>query len=104
MDFKSITELWDALEHKYAEAEAGRWLYMCEQFFDLSLDNAKSIVAQAHELQLLVGKIAHLGCVLPPKYVAMGIIAKFPPTWRDFATSLNKKREEISIEDLIVCP
>ena len=44
MDFKSATELWDALEHKYAEAEAGRWLYMCEQFFDYSMDDAKSIV------------------------------------------------------------
>ena len=30
MDFKSTTELWDALEHKYTEAKAGCWLYMCE--------------------------------------------------------------------------
>ena len=59
------------------------------------------IVGQAHDLQLLVGEIAHLGCVLPPKFVAAGVIAKLPVSWRDFATSLKHKREEISVEYLI---
>lgn len=74
---------------------------MCEHIFDYSMDDAKSIVAQAHELQLLVGEIAHLGCVLPLKFVAASIVAKLPTSWRDFATSLKHKREEISVDDLI---
>ena len=74
---------------------------MCEKFFDFSMDSAKSIVTQAHDLQLLVGEIAHLGCALPPKFVAAAIVAKLPAEWRDFATALKHKREEISIEDLI---
>ncbi|XP_072146568.1 uncharacterized protein [Setaria viridis] len=65
------------------------------------MDSAKSIVTQAHDLQLLVGEIAHLGCALPPKFVAAAIVAKLPAEWRDFPTSLKHKREEISIEDLI---
>jgi hypothetical protein len=94
--------VWDALEQKYAEAEASRWLYVCEKFFDFSMDNAKSIVTQAHDLYLLVGDIAHLGCALPPKFVAAAIVAKLPAEWHDFATSIKHKREEISMEDLIV--
>jgi hypothetical protein len=39
--------------------------------------------------------------VLPDKFVAGGIIAKLPPTWMDFATSLKHKRKEFSIADLI---
>jgi len=48
MDNTNPTELWDALERKYAVSEGGRLLYTCEQFYDYSIDAAKSIVAQAH--------------------------------------------------------
>jgi hypothetical protein len=33
--------------------------------------------------------------------VAAGIISKLPTSWRDFATSVKHKREDISIESLI---
>ena len=57
MNYSSATMLWEDLEQKYAEAEASRWLYVCEKFFDFSMDSAKSIVTQSHDLQLLVGEI-----------------------------------------------
>jgi hypothetical protein len=44
----------------------------------------------------------------PPKiaifdeFVAGGIIAKLPPSWRDFTTALKHKRVHMSILDLIV--
>jgi hypothetical protein len=44
MDYKDPTELWDALEHKYAVSEDGRLMYICEQLFDYNIDAAKSIV------------------------------------------------------------
>jgi hypothetical protein len=33
MNYTSVTAVWDALEQKYAEAEASRWLNVCEKFF-----------------------------------------------------------------------
>jgi hypothetical protein len=33
--------------------------------------------------------------------VAGGIIAKLPPSWRNFATSLKHKRQEFSVSELI---
>jgi hypothetical protein len=39
--------------------------------------------------------------VLLDKFVAGGIIAKLPPSWRDFATSLKHKRQEFSVTELI---
>jgi hypothetical protein len=53
MDYKDPTELWDALERKYAVSKDGRLLYICEQLFQFDIDAAKSIVMQAHEFQLL---------------------------------------------------
>ena len=35
------------------------------------------------------------------KFVAGTIIAKLPPSWNDFATSLKNKRHEFSVLDLI---
>ena len=40
---------------QYAVSEGGHLLYTCEQFYDFNIDAAKSIFAQAHEMQLLVG-------------------------------------------------
>ena len=40
-------------------------------------------------------------CALPDKFVAGCIIAKLPPSWRNFATGLKHKRQEISVENLI---
>lgn len=102
MDYTNPTELWDALERKYAVSEGGRLVYSYEKFYDYNIDAAKSIVAQAHELQLLVGEIASLGCLLPDGVVAAGIIAKLPASWRDFVTSLKHKREYISTKDLLI--
>jgi hypothetical protein len=62
---------------------------------------AKSIVIQAHEFLLLTLENASLGCPLPDRVVVEGIIAKLPSWWRDFATSIKHKREDISTENLI---
>jgi hypothetical protein len=40
-------------------------------------------------------------CVLSDKFIVGGIIAKLPPSWRNFATSLKHKRHEFSVIDLI---
>ena len=42
-----------------------------------------------------------LKCVLPDKFVAGCMIAKWHPSWKNFATTLNHKRHEISVEILI---
>jgi hypothetical protein len=78
MDDKDPTELWDALEHKDTISENDRLLYICEQLFDFRIDAAKSIVKQAHKFELLSWMIVSLGCPIPNRVVAAGIIAKLP--------------------------
>ena len=90
------------MECKFVVSEAGRLLYTCENFYDYSIDATKSIVTQAHEMQLLAGEIASLGCALPDRFVTVGIIAKLLATWRDLTTTLKHKREDISAEYLFI--
>src|SRR6185437_4979491 len=94
-------ELWDALAAKYDATDAGSELYTMESFHDFRMVNNRSVVEQAHEIQVLVKEIELLKCPLPDKFVARCIIAKLPSSWRDFTTILKHKRQEISVENLI---
>jgi hypothetical protein len=42
-----------------------------------------------------------LKIIVLDEFVARGIIAKLPPSWRDFVTTLKHKRAHMSISDLI---
>ena len=63
--------------------------------------NNRSVVEQAHEVQCIVKDLDLLKCHMPDKFVAGCIIAKLPFQWRNFATTLKHKRQEISVENLI---
>ncbi|KAK1665599.1 hypothetical protein QYE76_053758 [Lolium multiflorum] len=82
-------ELWDALNAKF---DAGSELYIMESFHDIRMVNNHSVVEQAHEIQCIAKEIELLKCALPDKFVAGCIIAKLPPSWRNFATTLKHKR------------
>jgi len=98
--------LWDALEAQYGVSDAGSELYIMEQFLEYRMVEDRSVVEQAHEIHTLAKDLKNCSkespCVLPNKFVAGGIISKLPPSWRDFATSLKHKRQEFTIDGLIV--
>ena len=91
----------DALEAKFGVSDAGSELYLMEQLYDYNMVENRSVVEQAHEIQVLAKELEHFPCLLPNKFVAGSIIAKLPPSWRDFATSLKHKRQEFSVTELI---
>jgi hypothetical protein len=72
-----------------------------EKLFDYKMVEDCSVVEQAHEVLSLAKELKHFACVLPDKFVVGGIIAKLPPSWKDFATSLKHKRQWFSVVDLI---
>ena len=72
-----------------------------EQLYDYKIVENRSVVEQTHEIQALAKELEHFPYLLPDKFVAGGIIAKLPPSWRDFATSLKHKRQEFSVAELI---
>jgi hypothetical protein len=101
MHHTSAHELWDALDCMYAESNAGRELYVNDQYHEYKMVDDRSIVEQAQEIQLLVGELVHFDCVLPDRFVVGGIIAKLPPSWKYFPMSLKHKKETMTVESLI---
>jgi hypothetical protein len=100
MHHTSAHELWDALDRKYAESDAGCELYVNDQYHKYKMVDDRSIMEQAHEIQLLVGELVHFDCVLPDRFMVGGIIAKLPQSWKYFSTSL-KHKETMIVESLI---
>jgi hypothetical protein len=49
----------------------------------------------------MVKELGLLKIIILDEFVAGGIIAKLPPSWRDFVTALKHKRVHISILNLI---
>jgi hypothetical protein len=90
--------MWDTLNIEYEGSDAGTELYIIEQY---QMVNEKSVVTQAHEIQCMVKELALLKIIVPDEFVAGGIIAKLPPSWRDFVTALKHKMVHMSISDLI---
>jgi hypothetical protein len=93
--------MWDALEQCCGVSDAGSELYVMEQFHDYRMVDDRSVVEQAHEIQALVKDLEMHGCELPDKFVARCMIAKLPPSWTKFATSLKHKRWEFDVTQLI---
>ena len=70
MHMEDTKELGDALVAKYDVTDAGSELYTMDSFHDFRMVNNRSIVEQAHEVQVLVKELELLKCSLPDKFVA----------------------------------
>jgi hypothetical protein len=93
--------MWDTLSTEYRGSDAGTELYIIEKYHDYQMVDEKSVVTQAHEIQCMVKKFGLLRIVVPDEFVAGDIIAKLPPSLRDFTTTIKHKRVHMSISDLI---
>jgi hypothetical protein len=99
--YKTAKEMCDTLNTEYGGSDVDTEQYIIEQYHDYQIVDGKSVVTQAHEIQCMVKELTLLKIVVPDEFVDEGIIAKLPPSWRDFATTLKHKRVHMSISDLI---
>jgi hypothetical protein len=90
------------LNNNYSGLDASTELYIIEQYHGYKMVDGKDVVKQAHEIQCMVKELELLKIIVPDEFVTGGIIAKLPPSWRDFITTLKHKRTHMSISDLIV--
>ena len=101
MQLPSGKAVWDALFANFGVSDAGSELYIMEQFYDYKMVDDRSVVEQAHKLHALAKDFVNVKCELPDKFVVGGIIAKLPPSWRNFATTLKHKRQGFTVAGLI---
>nr|KAJ0185231.1 hypothetical protein LSAT_V11C900462940 [Lactuca sativa] len=98
---KDPKELWNALELKYKAHEEGTNKYLVSKYLEFQMVDDKSIMEQVHELQVMVNKLNALTISLPELFQVGAIIAKLPPSWKDFSKRMMHKSEDYSLDDLM---
>ena len=99
---KTAKELWDSLDKKYKIEDAGLRKFIVGRFLDFKMVDSKTVLSQVQELQVVVHDIHAEGMTLSETFQVAALIEKLPPSWRDFKNYLKHKRNELSLEDLIV--
>ena len=102
MDYTNPTELWDVFMHNMQSQKVVTYSTPVSNSMTSTLTLQSRYLRRHMRCSYWLGKIASLGCPLSDRFVAAGIIAKFSASWRDFATTLKYKRDDIFIEDLII--
>ncbi|KAJ9557645.1 hypothetical protein OSB04_012259 [Centaurea solstitialis] len=94
-------ELWKALEQKYKTHEEGTNKYLVFKYLEFQMVDDKPIMEQVHELQVLVNKLNVLSIPIVELFQVGAIIAKLPPSWKDFSKRMMHKSEDFSLDDLM---
>jgi hypothetical protein len=66
-----------------------------EHLYDYKMVENRSVVEHAHEFQALAKELELFPCPFPNKFMLGSIIAKLPPSWKDFAISLKLKETRV---------
>ncbi|XP_022891670.1 uncharacterized protein LOC111406487 [Olea europaea var. sylvestris] len=94
-------KLWLALDNKYRIEEASNQKFLIGNYFDFKMTDSKSVLAQVHELQLIVSNLKNAEIVLPEAFQVRAIIAKLPSSWNGYKKKLKHDETKHTLESLM---
>ena len=100
--FKTARELWESLENKYKTEVVSSKKFVIGKFLNFKMSDAKSVVKQVEELQVIVHELDVEGMGLNPNFLVGSIIEKLPPSWKDFKIYLKHLTEDMNFEQLVL--
>jgi hypothetical protein len=74
--------------------------FTTENYLNYKMAERRSVMEQLQEIQLLVRDLVQYGCVLPDIFQVNAILAKLPPSWRDFVTSRCHMKKKMTLTEL----
>lgn len=98
--FTSAKGLWTELENEFSEVDNGNESFTTENYLNYKMVEGRSVMEQLQEIQLLVRDLVQYGCVLPDSFQVNAILAKLPPSWRDFVTSRRHMKKQMTLTEL----
>jgi len=99
-DNPSAVEIWKALEYKFKAEEEGTKKFLVSSYFDFKMFDDKPILAQVHELQVIVNKLRTVKIDIPESFQVGAIIAKLPNSWKGYRKKLLHNTEDFSLEQI----
>jgi hypothetical protein len=98
--FTSAKGLWTDLENEFSEVDNGNESFTTENYLNYKMAEGRSVMEQLQEIQVLVRDLVQYGCVLPDSFQVNAILAKLPPSWRDFVTSRRHMKKQMTLTEL----
>jgi len=88
------------IEAEFSEADNGNESFATESYLNYKMSEGRSVMEQLQEIQLLVWDLVQYNCNLPDSFQANAILAKLPPSWRDFVTARRHMKKQLTLSEL----
>ncbi|KAJ1268195.1 hypothetical protein BS78_07G118700 [Paspalum vaginatum] len=98
--FTSAKGLWAELENEFSEVDNGNESFTTENYLNYKMVEGRSIMEQLQEIQLLVRDLVQYGCNVLESFQVNAILAKLPPSWRDFVTARRHMKNPMTPSEL----
>ena len=96
----SAAKIWKALEFKYKAEEEGTKKFLITKYFEMKFVDNLPILAQVHELQVIVNQLRAAEIELPEPFQVGAIVAKLPPSWKGYRKKILHDSKEYTLEDI----
>ncbi|GJW27413.1 DNA polymerase zeta catalytic subunit-like protein [Tanacetum coccineum] len=100
--FEIAREIWESLEKKYRTQVACSKKFVVGKFLNFKMNDAKPVVKQVEELQIIVYEIEVEGMGINFNFLVGSIIEKFPQSWKNFKLYLKHLTDDMSFEQLVL--
>ncbi|KAK3000695.1 hypothetical protein RJ639_020984 [Escallonia herrerae] len=75
--------------------------YSKKNYMDFKMTDDRPVSVQVREFQLIANDIRAAGMVLDENFHVGVIVAKLPPTWKEYRNKLKHKKEDLSLDQLM---
>ena len=96
----SAKAIWNALKFKYHAEEESTKKFLISKYFDYKFVDDKPILAQVHELQVIVNQLKAEKIELPGPFQVGAVIAKLPSSWKGYRKKILYDSKDITLEQI----
>ncbi|GJW27081.1 DNA polymerase zeta catalytic subunit-like protein [Tanacetum coccineum] len=100
--FATASEIWESLEKNYRSQVACSKKFVVENFLNFNMNDAKPVVKQVEELQIIVHEMEVEGMCINSNFLVGYIIEKLPQSWKNFKLYLKHLTDDMSFEQLVL--
>ncbi|GJT16247.1 hypothetical protein Tco_0874953 [Tanacetum coccineum] len=105
LTFATAREIWESLEKKYmtqlTQVVCSK-KFIVGKFLNFKMNDAKPIVKQMEELQIIVHEMEVEGISINSNFLLGSIIEKLPQSWKFFKLYLKHLTDDMSFEQLVL--
>ncbi|XP_077225212.1 uncharacterized protein LOC143858444 [Tasmannia lanceolata] len=94
-------DLWDTLRSVYQAEAASPKKFLVSNYMEFKMIDDKDVSIQVRKFQLIANDIIVVGMTLDENFHVGAIVAKLPPSWKEYHNKLKHKKEDLTLDQLM---